>query len=222
LRARIRHSVLSDAPRQAGECAASQAGDISGVLALAAGAGRFEPSAELEREAFHLIEAARSAGLLAATLTRAAHRGDGALESRAELRRAAAKVARLVEAGADREALSSARRELEAVQRRRFERDAEVPGRKAYLVEPDVARLSSGLAADEAFLSFWAYGRIELLPASTASTSEVPSLCAFVVRAHGRFARVELGPLAPIQTRVEAWLSALSAADAAPGAPSAA
>lgn len=173
---------------------------------------------ENDRAVFELCESGRSVG---AVLLRAWRRHTSSPDARARLEplrlaaaRAAREVARLagqsVDA-ADLESALEARRAAEEQLRAALAREL---GPLAAPSEVDARSLAARLPADSAAVAFWRVDRRALDAAPHAPRRA--ELLAFVLRADGRVARFELGPLASVERAVEQWLALLR--DNAPAA----
>ncbi len=83
--------------------------------------------------------------------------------------------------------------------------------RGAGLVEVDAASVARGLSPSEVAISYLSYDDASVLPSAGAKTSSKRLLLAYVVRQDSALARVELGPVAPIEETVSRWRDAVGA-----------
>lgn len=213
LRALVEDAVLTGSSREAEERVANEAKHISlslsySGLLFAQGLG-----ADSASEALTLVETARGAGLVAASL-RNALRGDP--KARASFDRAAAasaKLTRLAQAGTESDEFAAAARERDEAQRAisamaASKKDLEIRA------DPRPELLGKRIAPGEAIVGYWRYTRRTWKQAGEnepADSSPVESLLAHVVRHDGSFTRVELGPIEPIERAVRAWRDAIGA-----------
>ncbi len=195
-------------PREVEDRAAASSLELSDVLSVGAGPGNLEPSPDLARDGFAVVESARAAGLwsaaLASTLGSSAERD----RSREVESRLAGELARLAQGGGSRDELAAVRRELDRERRSRLDTIATDARCAPLLVQPTVDALSSRLEPGQALVGFWRYTRKTVDRDDPSLQYHSEALLAYVVRPGGTLARVELGPVSAVEDRAAAWLSA--------------
>ncbi len=208
--ARARRDAVSAArgalaPREIEEQVASVPGEFSTVLSLSLGAGRFEPSPELTREAFSLVESARSAGLFSAVLSPALRDDPELRELRVQEKTQSAALVQLAQKGTASEEITAARRALDVTRARRQTILAADPKARATMLEPTVERLSAVLAPDQALVAYWRARCQEPRRADGSWPALADHLLAFVARPGAKLSLVDLGRSDAIEAAVERW-----------------
>ena len=225
LRRSTRTAILDASSREAEERILSASDDLGRLLSLSSGFGVFARDPEWEREAFLLSESTRCAELASARIARTSSGSPEYSALCARRREAAAKLAGLARTGAGAEAFGSARAQLEEADRELVRRAASLPDRAAKLVDADLGALGRCVRSDEAMIEYRSYPRSAVACGASPAGERTESLCAFVLRrgeASGAdakpgaspdatLARVELGPIAPIERAVERWRDAVGA-----------
>ena len=205
-------------PRALVERAVTWSDEISTVLSIADGAGRFPPDPALQARAFSWIEALRALELSVPRVAAATSDAPAidAVSERAEA--AAARLVELVQSGANADRIGAARGELEAAQRELRAKLLELPGAREGLTAPTVEALASRLDSETALVSTWTFA-----PWFVGAEKDDPGLgartLAFVVTKERGLARVDLGRSADVEAMVLEWRGALGVdADSARGA----
>ncbi|MBK7876855.1 MAG: CHAT domain-containing protein [Planctomycetes bacterium] len=195
-------------PRALVERAMTWSDEISTVLSIADGAGRFPPDPALQARAFSWIEALRGLELSAPRVAAAA--GDApaidAASKRAE--EAAGRLVELVQSGASPDRIGAARGELEAAQRELRAKIFELPGAREMLTAPTVESLAAHLDSETALVSLWTYAPW-YVGAKRGDAKLGARTIAFVVTKERGLARVDLGRSDAMEELVLDWRDAL-------------
>jgi CHAT domain-containing protein len=224
-----RDAVLESSVRQAQDRCQAMAGDLSLLFSLAAGNETLVAPPELIRAGFVLAEATRGAALGTAALIRKAAGAPRYDELRKALSRSRDELAALAQRGATSAQFHQAIADREAAERELVDLARELTSGSAPWLALDPDALAAKLADRQALVGFRRYTRWKLVPptrvaASTAVTwNPLPSLCALVLRsgpdevsaADGQrravLARVDLGPVRPIEDAVKSWRESILA-----------
>ncbi len=204
-------SACLDSQRQVEARALDSSAAVDSLLSLADGAGMLEPFPELLEEAFATLETLRGLGLLGASFVRAAGEDPGNAERRAALLAAGQRISALSGAGAERELLAAAVRKRDALQRSLLQTVFERAQASLPRIEPGTGDLAAALEEGVALVTYWRYRRAQMEPGQAADFQDTPSLVAFVVRRNAPLARVELGPIEPIEEAIDRWRTSLGA-----------
>jgi CHAT domain-containing protein/tetratricopeptide (TPR) repeat protein len=216
-RAQVRavHAVLISSPsREAEERCACLGAKLDVVLSFSRGYGVYERSPALEAPSFVLSECARGAAIAAARLTREAVGSPRYAELREALVSASDELAGSVHNVISSESFDAAREKRERAERELIALARESSGGTLGSVDLEIPPLAKLLGAHAASVSFRRYRDWQI---STVHPS-TDRLCAFVVRgcdasrnAAGHLTLVDLGPIEPIETAVQAWREVIGA-----------
>lgn len=212
--ARLRRVAPASTPREIEAAAAAMSETVSAMLSIDACSEDGGGDARRAR-AFALVESLRAAGATASGTARlVARAGPRARELERESRERAADVARISAAGGAGDELFAAVDAAERAQRALRAAVSESDPAASALAPIDVDTVAARLAPDEAAIGYWIYARGDPRSADPST----PSVLAFVVRrgvdARPTVARVELGPLAAVESAVARWRAALCEARA--------
>jgi len=216
-------ALLTGSSREAEERCARLAKFLDAALTFAAGYGALAPILELDRAALVFSEATRAAAIGSALLQRAGRNAPRYAELRKALKQASDELSTLAQQGASSAQIQGALNSRDALERDLVSLARSSSGEAAAVLEFDVEELAARLGAGAAAISFRSFTRFNLRePDELDATGEpkleqtsVASLCALVVRGaqksddpaqrHASVTRIDLGPIAAIETAVNAW-----------------
>jgi CHAT domain-containing protein len=210
LREVARSAIAESSSREAEERVASAGASLSTALSLAAGAGFFGDDENREREVFLASESMRGTALAWARLARAARSDPNYEATRARARAASEALAAFAQGGSSADEFARAREALEAAERDLVQRASRIAGGPGQELDPDLDVLAARLHPGEALVGYRRYLRTTIARGGPSIGTSVDSLCAFVLRSDRKLSRVELGPLAAIETAVGRWREAIS------------
>jgi CHAT domain-containing protein/tetratricopeptide (TPR) repeat protein len=199
-------SVLDASGREAEERVASRK-QLGKALSMARGCGVFGSDPALEEQAFLFSEGTRNVASLSARLGRAARSNPNWEELRGRMQQATSRLAALGQKGATSAEFTGARTDLERTQRELVQLGKRLDPDAMAALQADFPSVSSRVGEHEAWVGYRRYALTELGEAGAESSTA--SLCAFVVRSGGRLARIELGPIEPVEKAIEAWREAI-------------
>ncbi len=205
LLAAIRVHVRASSRREVERLVADQADSLSDLVWVAAAVQRETGDDALDRWAFRVAEAYRSAGLRVARTARVAAGSPNVARMRRDLARASSRVSELATSDAEGSRLVDAVAARDALERDLARASAETGTFAALALDVDVAAVAGSLPSDAAAVAYLDYHD----PSELRVGPPAHLTLAWVVRPDASYSRVELGPTSAIREAVGAWRDAI-------------